>query len=106
MLIVGIILEQAKINPPHAVACELISDALRSIFGPDWLVRMGTPLDVNRDTDPEPDLYVVRGKPRDFLAAHPSTAFLVVDVSDTTLFFTRLSSWSGMRPRAFRTIGF
>ena len=37
------------------------------------------------DSEPEPDLSVVPGNPMDYWDAHPATALLLVEVSDTTL---------------------
>ena len=42
------------------------------------------PLNLGRDSDPEPDLAVVRGRIEDY-SDHPTTALLIVEVSDTTL---------------------
>jgi Uma2 family endonuclease len=85
MLIRGVILEQGPMNPPHATGVELASDALRTAFGAGWRVRVQLPLVVRADGDPMPDVAVVAGSPRDFAQSHPTTAALVVEVSDTTL---------------------
>jgi Uma2 family endonuclease len=71
-------------NPPHATAIELATDALRTAFGSGWRVRVQLPLVLGLDTDPLPDIAIVAGKPRD-TPTHPTTAALVVEVSDTTL---------------------
>ncbi len=42
------------------------------------------------DSEPEPDLAVLRGSPRDWLADHPSTAALVVEIAETSLRFDRV----------------
>ncbi len=86
LLIDGVILEQGPMNPPHAVAVMLVQGVLLAIFGAGWALRVQLPLVFGLETDPLPDFAVVRGSPRDF-AAHPSTAALVVEVSDTTLSF-------------------
>jgi hypothetical protein len=85
VLIRGSILEQGMMNPPHAVSIELATEALRAALGAGWSIRSQLPLVLGLDTDPLPDLAVVPGGPRDYLAAHPTTAALVVEVSDTTL---------------------
>jgi Uma2 family endonuclease len=85
VLIRGVILEQGMMNPPHATAIDLASDALRAVFGAGWRLRNQVPLVLGLDIDPMPDLAVVPGGPRDYAAAHPTTASLVVEVSDTTL---------------------
>lgn len=38
-----------------------------------------------RDSEPEPDISVVDGQPKDFFDAHPTTALLAVEVADTTV---------------------
>ena len=41
------------------------------------------------DAEPEPDVAIVKGNPRDFLDEHPTSAVLVVEVSDATLILDR-----------------
>src|SRR5690348_5026861 len=82
MLIHGVLLEQGPMNPPHSTALDLIADALRVVFATGWRVRIQTPLVLGLDTDPEPDLSVVAGSARDFATTHPTSASLVVEVSD------------------------
>jgi len=86
MLIDGVILEQGPMNPPHAIAIELLEIALRPVFVIGWRVRVQLPLVVDLFTDLLPDLAIMAGSPRD-LAAHPSTAALVVEVADASLHF-------------------
>jgi len=85
-LIQGTIWEQGPMNPPHANSVDLISEMLRAAFGIQYRVRCQLPLVLGFDTDPMPDVAVVRGGPRDFSTVHPTTAELVVEVADTTLF--------------------
>lgn len=49
-------------------------------------MRQQSPLLRGQDTDPEPDLAVVPGRPRDY-TGHPTTADLVVEVADSSLNF-------------------
>ncbi len=83
-LIDGILYEQGFMNEPHAMAMTLSHEVLRDIFGSGWVVRNQVPLVFGLHTDPFPDLAIVRGKARDF-PTHPTTAELVMEVSDTTL---------------------
>lgn len=85
MLIHGILFEQGPMKPPHATATDLVAQALRSVFATGWLVREGAPLVLGLETDPRPDVMLLPGGPRDYSAAHPTTAALVVEVNDTTL---------------------
>src|SRR5947199_6487187 len=72
-------------HTPHATAIDLAGEALRQAFGAGWRVRIQLPLGLGPDSEPEPDVAVVRGDARDFLADHPPTAALVVEVSDAGL---------------------
>jgi Uma2 family endonuclease len=86
MLIDGVILEQGPMNPPHAITLGLVEEAVRAAFGAGWWLRHQSPLILGQDTDPEPDLAVVPGRPRDY-AGHPTTADLIVEVADSSLDF-------------------
>ncbi len=86
MLIDGVILEQGPMNPPHAITLGLVEEALRSAFGIGWWLRQQLPLILGQDTDPEPDVAVVPGRPRDY-TGHPTTADLLVEVADSSLDF-------------------
>lgn len=70
---------------PHFTATRLVEEALRAAFGPGWDVRVQGPLALGRSSEPEPDVSVVRGSPRDFRDAHPTAAALVVEVAKTSL---------------------
>ena len=72
-------------NPLHANALYLVGELIRSIFAAGWVVRVQMPMRVDELNDPFPDLLVVAGGPKDFWSAHPVTASLIVEVSDTTL---------------------
>lgn len=73
----------------HATAVRLAEDTLRSIFGVGFDVRVRLPIALGLDSEPEPDLAVVVGSPRDYRDAHPQTAVLIVEVTDTTLPYDR-----------------
>jgi Uma2 family endonuclease len=86
MLINGIILEEGPMNPPHAITLGLVEEAIRASFGTGWWLRQQLPLVLGQDTDPEPDVAVVPGRPRDY-SGHPTTADLIVEVADSSLDF-------------------
>jgi Uma2 family endonuclease len=69
----------------HATAVDLAGEMLCRAFGSGWRVRVQLPLGLGPDSEPEPDVAVVRGEARDFLAEHPSTAALVLEVADASL---------------------
>ena len=83
-LIEGVIYEMTT-KPKHALASELITHALRSVFAAGWRIRLGLPLDTGRRSLPEPDVAVVAGEIRDSGLTHPTTAALLIEISNTTL---------------------
>ncbi len=89
-LIQGEILVISPEKSRHAAAIDLVAEALRKAFGTTGhTVRIQHPIALEPDSEPEPDLAVVGGSPRDYVDAHPTTALLVVEVADTSLSFDR-----------------
>ena len=88
-LIGGRIVTMSPQNSPHFTAICLAEDALRTIFGAGYAVRVQGPLDLSPSSQPEPDIAVVRGRARDYAGGHPATALLVVEISESTLSFDR-----------------
>lgn len=72
-------------NPPHDVALGLADAWLRATFAVGHHVRCQMGFDVGADSDPGPDLAVVKGTIRDYTAAMPTTAVLIVEVASTSL---------------------
>lgn len=75
----------------HAAVIDLVADTLRESFGPGRTVRIQHPLALGIWSEPEPDVCVVEGTPRDHLSARPTSALLVVEVSDSSLAFDQTS---------------
>jgi Uma2 family endonuclease len=88
-LIGGRIVAMSPQYSPHATALLLAHDELRRVFSAGYVVRMQLPLDISPVSQPEPDIAVVRGTIRDYAKAHPTTAELVVEVSESTLTYDR-----------------
>src|SRR5262245_24342393 len=74
---------------PHATAIQLVQRTLQSVFGPGWSVRPQMPIALDDESEPEPDVAVVRGDPRDYRDAHPARPVLVVEVAQSRLRFDR-----------------
>src|SRR5438105_863581 len=87
-LIDGEVVEMAAQRDEHAVSLTLTEEEVREAFGHGYTYRVRMPLNVAGRSEPEPDLAVVRGTPRS-LKKHPTTAVLIVEVSDTTLAYDR-----------------
>jgi len=86
-LIDGEIFETTPMREPHAVALVLSVERFSAICGNGYHLRVQTPLAVGGDSEPEPDVAIVRGDARAYVDAHPTTAVLVVEISDSTLRF-------------------
>lgn len=74
---------------PHATAIQLVQRTLERAFGPGWSVRPQMPIALDDESEPEPDVAVVPGDPRDYRDAHPERPVLIVEVSLSRLGFDR-----------------
>src|SRR5512141_1343010 len=55
---------------PHATGIRLVTRALRAVFTEDWWnVDMQLPVALDEESEPEPDVAVTAGEPREFLAS-------------------------------------
>ena len=88
-LIDGLLVVREPQSSPHVVAVQLAHRALVRAFGSGWNVRQAGPVALDDDSEPEPDLAVVPGEPRDYLGGHPARPSLVIEVSLTRLTFDR-----------------
>jgi Uma2 family endonuclease len=88
-LIEGRLMVHSPQNSLHADTLFLVEHVLRTVFPAGYLVRGQLPVDLGQTTEPEPDVSVVLGTLRQFLNAHPTSAVLIVEVSDSTLSYDR-----------------
>lgn len=88
-LIDGDIIEMAPQNSPHAGTVTWGQETLQGAFGRPYIVRAQSPLALGPSSEPEPDIAVVVRTPDRYTSAHPTTALLVVEISDSTLAFDR-----------------
>ena len=86
-LIDGEIIDMSPQEAKHATATRLVEEALRLVFSKGCDVRVQMPLALDHASQPEPDIAVVSGYPRDYRDAHPTTALLVVEVAGSSLAF-------------------
>ena len=84
-LIRGEIWEQGPMNPRHANCVDRVREVLGAVFGAGYRLRVQTPV-VLGDSSPFPDLAVVKGGLNDFETKHPTTAALIVEIADSSLF--------------------
>ena len=88
-LLDGVLIVGEPQNPLHATTIGIVAERLRRAFGPGWEVREEQPVALDDNSQPEPDVAVVRGSHRDYVREHPARPVLVVEVSDTTLMSDR-----------------
>ena len=73
----------------HSTGIRLVARALRAAFGPSWNIDAHLPVSLDEESEPEPDVTVVGGGPRDYLASHPTRPVLVVEVALSSLALDR-----------------
>lgn len=84
-LLDGLLVLRNRLAPAEAAALRRMTDALRPAFGAGWLIESRFPIALDDDSEPEPDVAVVRGDPDDFVTEHPYRPALVVEITLTTL---------------------
>ncbi len=88
-LVEGIIYDMAPQNSRHAAVIGRLNKILAALYAEDCSVRVQTPLALGDDSLPEPDFAVVSGDDFDYLDAHPTTALLVIEVADSSVYRDR-----------------
>jgi Uma2 family endonuclease len=76
-------------DSPHATAIQLVQRVLTTAAGPGWSVRAQLPIALDDDSEPEPDICIVPGDPRDYRDAHPERPVLIVEIAMARLRFDR-----------------
>ena len=80
-LIRGILIEKMSKSPLHSAVAKALYDLLSErLKGQELVVRREDPLTLV-DSEPEPDVSVVKGSKSDFFREHPKTAELVIEVA-------------------------
>lgn len=93
-LIEGEIIRKMPQNERHSWAVRAAQEALRRAFAVGHDVRSQLPLVFGVRNKPEPDAAVVIGSFDEYKLRHPTTAVLVVEVSDSTLLQDRTAKAS------------
>ena len=85
-LLRGAVYEMSPIGSPHSTSVGLTWRALEGVVPAGFHTRVQDPLTL-ADSEPQPDVAVVRGAVRDYRDRHPEAheTALVVEVSDTSL---------------------
>jgi len=88
-LIGGELIVSEPLGSAHYAAIGLVEDALRAALEPGWLVRSQGPIELDAESEPEPDIAVMPGDRRSFSRRHPSRPALVIEVAESSLAFDR-----------------
>ncbi len=73
----------------HTSALSMAEYALRAVLPQGWLVRTQAPVSLDDESEPEPDLAVVPGRPSDYRHVHPVRPVLAIEVAESSLAFDR-----------------
>src|SRR5574341_2260191 len=88
-LLDGLLFVKEPQHSRHRTAVLLVAKALERAFGAGWFVQTQSPIILDGRSEPEPDVCVVRGSPRDYVAARPTRPALVVEVAQSGLALAR-----------------
>jgi Uma2 family endonuclease len=85
-LLEGLLVARMTKYPAHRVTTHLVRLALEAIMPDGWFVDSQEPV-TTADSEPEPDVSVLRGEVRDYTAHHPGPVdiALVIEVADSSL---------------------
>jgi Uma2 family endonuclease len=85
-LLEGVIVDMTPIGPKHSFSVGRLTRALTGLAGQGWHVRCQQPI-ADGNSEPQPDVTVVRGVARDYIDHHPGAGevALVLEVADSSL---------------------
>ncbi len=83
-LIRGIVIEKLVKSPLHCTIRARLFQCILAMLPEGFCAREEGPLTL-RDSEPEPDVALLRGKLTDFFHAHPKTAELTIEIAVTSL---------------------
>jgi len=85
-LVFGGIVKKMTISPIHAILVNGLRDIILKNLIDGFFVRQESPLTIlSQNSEPEPDIAVLKGTHKEFISTHPTTALWVIEVSNTTL---------------------
>jgi hypothetical protein len=85
-LLEGWIVPKISRNPPHDVSLDLTQELLRSRLPSGWRLRIQSGITTS-DSEPEPDIALVRGSAQDYSNRHPRPADIaaVIEIAESSL---------------------
>jgi Uma2 family endonuclease len=100
-LLEGLLVDKMTKHPPHSAATRLTRAALEKLVPAGWYVDSQEPV-TTADSEPEPDVCIIRGARRDYVERHPGPADvgLLIEVADESLVRDR-----GVKKRLYARAG-
>lgn len=85
-LLEGVIVKKMNLNPPHAGCLQVASALILKTLSSEWSLRSQSPV-TTTDSEPEPDLAIVRSDDRGYFTRHPSPTDvgLLIEIADSSL---------------------
>jgi Uma2 family endonuclease len=85
-LLEGLLTAKMPKNPPHRISTKLLYSVLAQLIPNGWYVDSQEPITL-ADSEPEPDIAIIRGCTTDYRNRHPSAqdVALVIEVADSSL---------------------
>lgn len=85
-LLEGVLVPKMSKSPPHRIANGKTRRVLEAILPPGWYLDTQEPITLD-DSEPEPDVVIVRGRTEDYATRHPTPAEipLVIEIADSSL---------------------
>lgn len=90
-LLEGVIVTMSPQSPSHAGVVRKLTQWLAGAVGSRASLQIQLPLNLGEASVAEPDVAVIAGRPEDYMAAHPTTALLVIEVAESSLIQDRLT---------------
>jgi Uma2 family endonuclease len=90
-LLRGTIIEKMSKSPAHQFFIDRLRKILAEQISPEFLVRTEGPISTE-DSEPEPDVTVVRGPLEKYRHAHATTAEMVVEIAVSSLEIDRVKA--------------
>ena len=86
-LIEGEIYTMSPMGSHHAGITNLLGMILRKACGDQVMINTQTPVHLDKHSEPEPDLYLLKGSGEDYLQRLPTAddVLVLIEVSDSTL---------------------
>lgn len=88
-LLDGLLLVKEPQRSSHRTSVLLVARVLERVFGEGCFVQTQSPIILDDRSEPEPDVCVIRGAPRDYVETHPRHPVLVVEVAHSGLRIAR-----------------